>query len=40
MHVFEEPKYGHVGDVALLAFRQYSDSSHTNLIECQQHHVE
>ena len=31
MHVFEAPKYGHAGDVALLAFRQYLDSSPTNL---------
>ena len=30
----------HVGDVALLAFRQYFDASPTNLIEGQQHHVE
>jgi hypothetical protein len=29
-----------VGDVALLAFRQYFESSPTNLIEGQQHHVE
>ena len=40
LHVFEALKNGHVGDVALLAIRQYFDSRPTNLIECQQHHVE
>ena len=39
LHVFRAPKNSHVGDVALLAFRQYFDSSPTNFIECQQHHA-
>jgi hypothetical protein len=33
-------KNSHVGDDALLAFRQYFDASPTNLIKGQQHHVE
>jgi hypothetical protein len=40
LHVFRAPKNSHVGDVALLAFRQYFDSSPTTFIECQQHHAE
>jgi len=34
LHVFRALKNSHMGDVALLAFRQYFDSSPTKLIEC------
>ena len=37
---FSGAQNSHVGDVALIAFRQYFDSSPTNFIECQQHHAE
>jgi len=40
LHVLEAPKNGHVGDVARLPLPQKFDSSRTNLIECQKHHVE
>ena len=35
LRVFECDIAQHVGDIALLEFRQYFDSSPTNLIECQ-----
>ncbi len=37
---FSGAENSHVGDVALLAFRQYFDSSPKNFIECQQPHAE
>jgi hypothetical protein len=40
MACFSGAENSHVGDVALLAFRQYFDSSPTNFIEGQQQHAE
>ena len=40
LHVFWAPKTCHVGHVARLPFRQFFDSSRTNLIECQRKHVD